>query len=294
MNRRITLTVYLLTCCVLAAFITGTGCISSSPAPAAEHSEITVTPTPSPEVQEQVPTLTGITWELVSYDSGRIAQESVTVGTTVTARFERGGIVHGSSGCNQYSASFESTGTSLLISTPQHTRERCHAPAGVETQEKVYLLDLERVRTWSIGGGLLRLMDENGRVTLLFREREVPSDAPRISQETWYLSTYRNDTGAMTPPPGGIVMTAGFLDGTLSGFSGCNCYRATYQEDGGVITIGEPVRSDTWCRNEAVTETEGAFFDNLKDAGAYIVDSDSLQMVDIKGEPLLVFHSDSP
>lgn len=124
---------FIFTCMVLAAFITGAGCISQP----TDQGNPSLTATESPTLTMQATgapvTLKGITWELVSYDSGRIAQESVTLGSTVTARFEPRGILYGSSGCNQYFASYETKGSNLLISAPQHTRLRCQSPPGVDT-----------------------------------------------------------------------------------------------------------------------------------------------------------------
>jgi len=276
---------------ILAAFIAATGCITPSAQPGIENMTEPVSPLPTTPVHAPALSLKGVTWELVSYDSGRFAQESVVPGTTISARFETGGIVHGSSGCNQYCARYESTDTRLLIAAPQYTRESCHTPAGVESQEKIYLIDLEKVRTFTIDGDILKLMDEPGKVTLLFRKGQAPPDATQISWKTWHLVSYRDDSGSILQPPGDMVMTARFLDGTISGFAGCNCYQGPYREDGGAMTIGEPVVTDMNCRNATVKGVEEAFFKNLQHVAAYVGTTENCTLVDGRGESLLVFQS---
>ncbi len=282
---------FIFTCMVLAAFITGAGCISQP----TDQGNPSLTATESPTLTMQATgapvTLKGITWELVSYDSGRIAQESVTLGSTVTARFEPGGILYGSSGCNQYFASYETKGSNLLISAPQHTRLRCQSPPGVESQEKAYLIDLEKVRTFSIDGDILRLSDETGRVVLLFRRGEIPPGIPGISWKTWHLSSYRDNSGIVVGIPDTMVMTTRFLDGTISGFSGCNCYLGQYQEDGGAMEIKDLVVTDTNCRNDTVMGAERAFLNNLKGTTAYIQSDDRLLLVNDRGDSLLTYDT---
>lgn len=282
---------YTLAFLVLAVFMTGSGCISQPTDQGNPSLTATESPTPPMQATGAPVTLKGITWELVSYDSGRIAQESVTLGSTVTARFEPGGILHGSSGCNQYSASYETKDLNLLISAPQHTRLRCHSPPGVESQEKAYLIDLEKVRTFSIDGDILRLSDEAGRVVLLFRRGEIPAGIPGISWKTWHLSSYRDNSGIAVGIPDTMVMTTRFLEGTISGFSGCNCYLGRYQEDGGAMTIKDLVVTDTNCRNDTVMGAERAFLSNLEGTTAYIQSNDRLLLVDDRGDLLLAYDA---
>lgn len=291
MNTHKSLLLSILTCVILAAFIAGPGCITQ---PQDQGNPVTPRPestTPSLEVTPASASMKGVSWELVSYDSGRIAQESVTLGSTVTARFEQGGILQGSSGCNQYSASYETNGPHLLISTPQHTRRSCHSPPGVEHQEKAYLIDLEKVRTYTIDGDMLRLFDEAGKVVLLFRKTDSPQGLSGISWKTWHLISYRNDSGAIAGIPGSMVMTSRFLEGIVSGYSGCNCYLGQYREDGGAMAIEELIATDTNCRNETFMSVERLFIQNLQATTAYIATSDSFTLVDDRGESLLVFEA---
>lgn len=286
-----TRTVCILACIVLAAFIAVPGCISQQQDQEKPVTQIPESPTPLPEATPVPGSIKGVSWELVSYDSGRIAQESVTLGTTVTARFEQGGILQGLSGCNQYSASFETNGSRLLISTPQHTRRSCHSPPGVEHQEKAYLIDLEKVRTYALDGDMLRLSDEAGKTVLLFRKTDTPQGISGILWKTWHTSSYQNDSGEVVGIPGSMVMTTRFLDGTVSGFSGCNCFLGQYREDGGAMAIEGLIVTDTNCRNETVMGVERSFIRNLGTTTAYIVTSDRLLLVDDRGESLLVYKA---
>lgn len=285
------LPVYILACILLAALIAVPGCISQQQDQGKPITNTPESPTPSPVVTLTSEPMKGVSWELVSYDSGRIAQESVTLGTTVTARFEQEGILQGSSGCNQYSASFETNGSCLLISTPQHTRRSCHSPPGVEHQEKAYIIDLEKVRTYTIDGEILRLFDDAGKVVLLFRKADTPQGLSGIPWKTWHLSSIRNESGEVVGIPGSMLMTTRFLDGTISGYSGCNCYLGQYREDGGAMAIEKLIVTDTNCRNDTVMGLERSFIQNFGTTTAYIATSDRLLLADERGESLLVYEA---
>lgn len=281
---------FMLACLLLAGCALLPGCIAPSQEPVSGNITI-ATPAETPRDQATALSLEAVTWELVSYDSGRIAYESVIPGSTISARFEKEGIVHGFSGCNQYFATYESAHQKILASTPRRTQKSCQAPAGVEFQEKAYLTDLERVNAFSIDGEILRLTDGAGKTILIFRRGLEPPGTTGIAWKTWYLSSYAVDSDTMRRPPDDMVMTARFLEGTMSGFSGCNCYQAPYQDDGGAIRVQEPIVSDIRCRNGTVTEVEESFFGDLQDVAAYIATPDSLQMVNATGRSLLVFDS---
>lgn len=281
------------TCAIFALilFLAGilSGCLTTSPGTELKESRWDSPPvTPTPCGEGTLP-ISGITWDLVAYDSGRLAQESVIPGSAVTARFEREGIVHGSSGCNQYWARYEASFSRVSIDSPQRTNAICNSPPGVHSQESVYLVDLGKAKTYSVEGDFLSLSDANGRAVLLFRKETVPKDAARIFQETWYLTSSRDDQGSIVMLPRGVLVTARFLEGRVSGFSGCNCYVAPARVSGAATRIESHLVTDTWCRNETVMEQERLFLRRMKEVEAYLPGDDSLILVNGQGETLLEF-----
>ena len=76
------------------------------------------TPAPASLVPASFPV--GITWRLFSYSDGKGGTTYVIGDQAVTALFRADGQVSGSSGCNQYTATFTATGSSIKI-TPGMT-----------------------------------------------------------------------------------------------------------------------------------------------------------------------------
>ncbi|MCU0632491.1 MAG: META domain-containing protein [Methanolinea sp.] len=277
--------------CLLVLAVLWSGCATRSIEPGHENTTGTLTPVSTRVYEENTSDLSGITWELVSYDSGRLAQESVIPESVITARFEHDGVVYGTSGCNQYFARYEATSPRLSIETPAHTRDVCITPTGVLSQESVYLVDLGKVSSYRVEGVILSLSDSKGRAVLIFRKGIMPVDAGQISWKTWYLTSYRDDQDVMATLPEEVLVTARFFRGTLSGIAGCNSYRASYQEHGAAIAIGVPAATDMKCGNETVMEQEQSFFSGLKGVAAYVTGEDSLLLVDSRGEALMEFYS---
>lgn len=278
------------TCLVISLFVV-TGCVTSPP-PAGENVTGIITIPPTPEgISPSTPSLIGVTWELVAFESGRFAQESVTPGSNAYARFEQDGIIHGSTGCNQYCARFNLSGLRLSIDRPERTRTICASPSGILSQEVQFLLNMERVWTYRIEGDLLSLQDDRGRGVLLFRQCGVPDHASPLSNRSWYLTHLHDEQGTLAPVSNGFSGIATFRAGTLAGFVGCNCYQASYQEHGAGLRIGIPTTSGTRCADEQLRLEELRYYSSLGEVAGYASGDDSLVMVDRHGEPLMEFSS---
>ncbi len=84
---------------------------------------------------DEAPALTGVTWNLTSYNNGKEAMVSVILGSEITARFDEEGTLSGSAGCNSYSAGYETEGHSITIGMAISTQMFCAEPQGVMEQE---------------------------------------------------------------------------------------------------------------------------------------------------------------
>lgn len=267
------------------------GCLSSSPDIPREESKWNLSPISPTVEKERTYPLSGTTWELVSYESARLAHESVIPGSSITARFEPGGILHGTSGCNQYWARYQASSARVSIETTQRTSAVCNTPAGVHSQESVYLLDLGKAYSYRVDGEILSLSDTSGRVVLIFRSGILPSADETILKKTWYLTSMSDDRGNVTPIPSGVLLTARFTEERVSGFSGCNCYFAPFDIHNASIRIGTPVKSDTWCRNETVMGQERRFHFLMREATGFVAENNSLMLMNGEREVLLLFRA---
>lgn len=91
---------------------------------------------------------------------------SPVAGSELTATFDAGQ-VSGNSGCNQYSGPYEVDDTKITIGPLASTLRACADPA-VDQQEREYLAALELARTFSLDGGNLTLLREDGGIAVSF------------------------------------------------------------------------------------------------------------------------------
>ena len=184
-----------------------------------------------------------------------------------SATFEDG-TVAGSTGCNRFTASYTQDGTALEIGTPVTTRKACPPPA--DATERAYLAALERVAGWRREGDELTLVDGDGKELLRFREAS-PVGA-------WKATMVRQRDAVASPLPETEITAEFGDDGTLTGSSGCNTYRATYSTDGARITIGEPVATDMACA-APILEQEQAYLSALPLAASWSVEGPTLSLL---------------
>lgn len=114
------------------------------------------------------PPLQGTTWFLESYFDGVGATVALLPGTSITAVFDQGGQLSGSSGCNTYSANYTADGSSISIGPPSGTQSACAEPPGIMDQEADYLSVLPIASSYEISSSFLTIRDANGRVVLQY------------------------------------------------------------------------------------------------------------------------------
>ena len=117
-------------------------------------------------------TLTDTLWVL-----GGIAQGDAVVHTHVdneiTAEF-KDGMVSGSSGCNNYSASYETDGATLTLGPTISTLMAC-ADEEINQRESEFLAALAMAARYEIQRDTLTLLDADGNLVMTF---QVPSSTP--------------------------------------------------------------------------------------------------------------------
>ena len=118
-----------------------------------EAAEPATTAVPATSAPAQ--SLEATTWTLVDG-----ADLDALDGVTVTARFEDG-TVSGSSGCNQYTTTYELDGSSLSLA-PEIAATRRACPDAEMAVERAYFAALVDVASYAIEGSSLTLLDAEG------------------------------------------------------------------------------------------------------------------------------------
>lgn len=96
--------------------------------------------------------------------------------------------------------------------------------------------------------------------------------------------------GTLTAPIENSVITAQFLDGSVSGIASCNNYFGPYETDGDEIAFG-PLGTTLMACIPELTPQETAYLTNLSAANRFELDRNSLTLLD--GDTVLVRYSKS-
>jgi heat shock protein HslJ len=137
--------------------------------------------------------LAGTKWQVTAYNNGRQAVVSVSLGSEITAAFDKTGQVAGNAGCNDYFAPYQAAGGAISIGAAGATRKSCASPAGVMEQESAYLAALQSAATYTIEADRLEMRDATGAIAVqLTRLIEIAVATPAPS----------TPTGRVTAPSG--------------------------------------------------------------------------------------------
>ena len=190
------------------------------------------------------------------------------------------GTVGGSTGCNRYTGPYTVDGDSLALGRIAATMMASPPTAGAI--ERAYVSALGSVAGWRMDGEALVLVDAEGAELLRY--------APATPVGSWQLTGLRRDEASTSPVPR-TVLTATFAqDGTMTGSSGCNTYRAAYAIDGGAIEIGPPAGTRKFCAEPAgAMEQEAAYLALLPAAARFRVDGNVLDLVAADGTRLVTY-----
>ena len=109
--------------------------------------------------------LAGTSWDVITYNNGTQAVVSVMAGTRLTADFGPDGDLTGFAGCNDYNASYVTSGRDKIEFGPvASTRKFCDQPEGAMDQETQYLAALSTAATYRIDGAKLELRTADGAI----------------------------------------------------------------------------------------------------------------------------------
>jgi putative lipoprotein len=151
-----------------------------------------------------------------------------------TMTYSADGRVSGSTGCNQYSGTYRTDGSSIGITDVASTMMMCAGP-GADV-EALFLKGLNSASAWQrTEDGQLEIAAAVAIVAAPGVAAGAPTDAPgvEIPGSSWVLIEM-----AGTADFAHIVPTLTFgTDGTVSGFAGCNTFRGIYTPDGHIGSL---------------------------------------------------------
>ena len=170
--------------------------------------------------------LPGTSWVLSSLN-GRLP----LAGTTSTLVFGTDGTVSGSDGCNRFSTTYTTTGSTIRI-RPTAATTMMACPQPVAQQATAYMQALVLADTYEVRSTMLTLFDGN-KVLATF-----VSAGQGLEGTDWQVTAYNNGRNAVVSVQIGTELTAAFGDdGIVSGSAGCNDYFADYTAADGKITV---------------------------------------------------------
>jgi heat shock protein HslJ len=248
-----------------------------------------------------------VQWTLESF-GGPAAQQPLPAGLEITALFVANqdneaedtdaeeadafdGAVSGSSGCNNYSAGYQTELRQLTFGPAATTRMAC--PPAEENAEQAFLAALETAEQYQILGDQLRLFYDGGEQVITFRANRTP-----LEETYWKLISY-GDVAQPQLPVDGAEVTAVFEErpnapsGVVAGSTGCNGFSSVYAASLTGLKVNPPINTLTFCGGD-VGRMERAYLQGLASATAYNIVGNALQVVYDNGEQALNFVASQP
>jgi heat shock protein HslJ len=200
-----------------------------------------------------VASLAGTTWSLTTV-GGATAEPGGLLA------FAEGGHLTGSTGCNDFGATYTQSGSALTIAIGFQTAKACDGALGA--QETAVNAALPEVASFSTAGDALTLLDASGKQLLAYGHL----DTTALVGPAWEVTGINNGKQAVSSVIVGSKVTATFgADGTVSGSAGCNTYSAPYTLTGDSLKVGPVAATRKLCTTPGgVMEQEAAFLQALE------------------------------
>jgi len=139
------------------------------------------------------PITTNIGWQ-VQYFRSEGSLVTPIDGTNITANFTVDGRLSGSSGCNNYFASYDKTNQSIHIEKIALTKMACSDKTGIMMQEATYLENLNSAVETAIADNSLILKNASGETLIVFILAPGVGKA-KCSNFGWGLACTQNHNG---------------------------------------------------------------------------------------------------
>ena len=174
---------------------------------------------------------------------------------TIYAVFEQDGTVDGFGGCNQFSGTYTTTGSTIAVKDVITTLMSCGNQ--LDTQENAFLITLQAASTFeNTGTGLTIMTTSTPPGKLVFAAgTAVATPVPPALVGNWGLTKMTKNGVAITLVSG-VQPTAMFTaDGAISGMASCNQYSGSYVLTGSsAIAIGPLATTRMMCSTDIMNQ----------------------------------------
>ncbi len=230
-------------------------------------------------VMENLDELLNTEWDLVTMNG-----EAPVDGTMPTLSFEED-VINGTTGCNSYFGGYMLDGTNLTIEQVGQTEMFCE---GRMEQEMAYTQMLMSAVSLTLEDGTLTIHTSEGDLVYVSATHEV------LEGQTWHLSGIATADGGILHTWVDERITAEFVDGEVSGSSGCNGYGGSYELDGNNINLGPTVGTLMACEEDEINQREAEFLAALGNIASYEIIRDNLTFFDADGNIVMTFATSIP
>jgi heat shock protein HslJ len=214
------------------------------------------------------PNLDGTGWVLTALPgSSLLPDQPVTL-------WLQSGRVHGSDGCNRYSAPYAADSDGFQLTAPVvSTKMACPGP--VMRQAEAFLAALTNARGVRASGKQLVLVDTDGKPLATFGVQSQD-----LAGTSWRVTAYNNGGEAVINVlPGTTVSLQFSSDGEVKGFAGCNDFSGKYALSRGNLALRDSSATRNACTQpEGVMVQESLFFKALALAALARIDADRLEL----------------
>jgi len=225
--------------------------------------------------------LVDTTWVLTAYGDPDDLTFSEP-GVMTTAVFSADGNLSGNTGCNNYTAGYQTEDMQLSVSLPVMNLMACET--GME-QEQVFLQLLGTAQNYRLGINALEITTTDGAV-LHFSAQHLPLENVR-----WLLASIDgqavpegvNANLIFTPANSPVAQSE---ENTANGNAGCNTFFGAYTLSGNTFTAGPFGLTQMMCE-EAAMQVEQAFLAGLENAQSYQITLNQLIITTETGSLLL-------
>lgn len=185
----------------------------------------------------------------------------------------------GEAGCNSYFGSYSIEGEKLTFAHPiGSTMKICPEP--VMEQEQAYLQLLNQVNSYHVDDETLVLLNQLQQPVLKFRIQQ-PAE---LENTRWQAAAINNGRGGVVSGASTEVTDAQFIDGKLTGNSGCNQYSAGYILEENRITIGPVMTTRMQCSEpKDIMQQEQEYLQAITGTRIFALDTSKLELRDEKG-----------
>jgi heat shock protein HslJ len=211
--------------------------------------------------------LANTNWKLISVDAFGTNNAPVG-GVEITLNFGADNSVNGSSGCNNYSGSYQLNGDQLVMGPLVSTMKAC-SPA-IMGQESFYLTTLQKPAQVTQADNRLTLKFDGGKIVYNYEKVNTAAPATGLPGTKWdlrYLVDSAKQSKSSVLANTQITLIFGPAK-QLSGNDGCNQYSGTYDTNGNQITIGPLVTTMMACAPE-VMQQESTYMIALQSATSF-------------------------